>query len=129
MAVGRNIAVLLALGVGLAIGVVAEKAVLAQNPAPGYYLAEIKVNDPDAIKPYREGVGATVEKYGGRFIIRCGKVEPLEGNAPNGTVVAIAFKSLADAQRWYNSPEYKAIIEIRHKAATGRAFLVEGLSN
>jgi uncharacterized protein (DUF1330 family) len=109
--------------------VAAEKAVQAQNPPPGYYIGEIKVNDPDAMKPYREGVAATVEKYGGKFIVRGGKVDPVEGSPPNGVVAIIAFRSLADAKRWYESPEYRAIIDVRHKAATSRVFLVEGLPN
>ena len=87
------------------------------------------MHDPDAMKPYREGVTATVKQYGGRFLVRGSKIETVEGNAPDGVVAVFEFKSLADAHRWHDSPEYQAIIGARHKAAVSRVFLVEGLPN
>jgi uncharacterized protein (DUF1330 family) len=125
----RSTALALTLGIGVVVGVTVEKSVQAQNPPPAYYVAEVKVNDPEAMKPYREGVGATVKQYGGRYIVRGTKIEAVEGTPPDGVVAILEFKSIADAHRWHNSPEYQAIVGIRHKAATTRLFLVEGLPN
>jgi uncharacterized protein (DUF1330 family) len=125
----RSAALAFVLGIGLTMGIAVEKVVQAQNAPPVYYVAEVKVNDPDAMKPYREGVAATVKQYGGRFIVRGNKIEAVEGKAPDGVVAILEFKSLADAHRWHDSPEYQAIVGARHKAATSRVFLVEGLPN
>lgn len=127
MGLNRYAALPAMMAIGIAVGIVTEKSVNAQNPPPAYYVAEHVVSDPEAFKPYAERVPATIEKYGGRFIARGGKVDTLEGDAPKGRVVLIAFKSLADARRWYESPEYREIIDIRHRAAKSRIFVVEGL--
>ena len=129
MKMGRGVTLTLTLGIGVAAGITADRAVQAQNPPPAYYINETKVNDPEAIKPYLEAVRGIVEQYGGRYIVRGGKAETLEGSAINGNIIVIAFKSLVDAQKWYRSPEYQAIVGFRHKAATSRNFIVEGLPN
>jgi uncharacterized protein (DUF1330 family) len=64
---------------------------------------------------------------GGRgTAVRGGKTEALEGEPPK-RIIVIAFKSMADAQRWYASPEYSAIRPIRQRTAKARGFIVEGL--
>ena len=125
--IGRGVA--LTLGIGVAAGITLDRAVQAQNPPPAYYINETKVNDPETIKPYLEAVRGIVEKYGGRYLARGGKAESLEGSPLNGNIIVIAFKSVEDAQKWYRSPEYQAIVGFRHKAATSRNFIVEGLPN
>ena len=125
----RLVVLVFTLVFGVTLSVAIEKTVKAQNPPAAYYVAEVKVHDPDAMKPYREGVAATVKQYGGRFLVRGSKIEAVEGNVPDGVVAVLEFKSLADAHRWHDSPEYQAIIGVRHKAATSRVFLVEGLPN
>jgi uncharacterized protein (DUF1330 family) len=125
--IGRSAVLATTLAAGVVVGIAIEKTVRAENSPPGYVVAEAKVNDPDGMKPYREGVGATVKQYGGRFIVRGNKIEGVEGNAPDGVVAILEFKSLADAHHWHDSPEYQAIIGIRHKAAMSRVFFVEGV--
>src|SRR5215470_7587110 len=44
-----------------------------------YVVVDIEVTDPVAFEEYRKGVPATVAKYGGRYIVRGGKSETLEG--------------------------------------------------
>ena len=127
MAISRKVALVCVLGFGVMLGIGIEKAGRAEGPPPAFFVAEVKVHDPEAMKPYREGVGATVTKYGGRYIVRGNKIEAVEGTAPDGLVAIITFKSVADAHRWHDSPEYQAIVDARHKAATSRVYLVEGL--
>jgi len=67
-----------------------------------------------------------VEKYGGRFIVRGGEAEVLEGDWQPGRLVVIEFPDLETARRFYSSPEYQAIIGFRHRAARSRMVLVEG---
>jgi len=94
--------------------------------AKGYMIAHVEVHDPEAYKEYAEKVPATVLPYGGKFLVRGGRIEPLEGDAPPGRTVVTEFPSLAHARDWYHSDAYQALIPLRHAAAVTRNFLVEG---
>jgi uncharacterized protein (DUF1330 family) len=91
-----------------------------------YVIGEIEVTDQGSYDEYRKQVPATVEKYGGRFIVRGGKVEPLEGGWSPKRMVALEFPSLDQAQKWYRSSEYAPLIKLRQKASRGKLILVEG---
>ena len=91
-----------------------------------YVIGDIDVTDPAVYDDYRKQVLATVTKYGGRFIMRGGKVEPLEGGWTPKRIVALEFPTLEQAQKWYRSPEYAPLIVLRQKAARGKLILVEG---
>ena len=91
-----------------------------------YMIAEIDVKDPQAYEAYRTQVPATLEKYGGRYIVRGGVAEALEGET-SGRLVVVEFESVAALKRWYDSPEYAAIKGLRHAASEGRVIAVEGL--
>jgi uncharacterized protein (DUF1330 family) len=115
---------------GVLIGGMAVQGLRAQTPAarplPAFYISELEVHDPEGLKPYGARVASTLEPFGGRFLVRAGTVAPLEGEAPKGRIVVIAFESTAQAHAWYDSPAYQDIKPIRHKAATSRSFLVQG---
>jgi uncharacterized protein (DUF1330 family) len=66
--------------------------------------------------------------YSGRYVVRGGTVAPLEGDAPKGRIVMIAFDSMQQAQDWYNSSEYNEIMSIRHRSASSRVYIVEGIA-
>jgi len=91
-----------------------------------YVIGEIEVTDPALYEEYRGQVMAVVTKYGGKFIVRGGKVETLEGGWAPRRFVALEFPSMAQAQKWYRSPEYAPLIELRKKASRGKLILVEG---
>jgi uncharacterized protein (DUF1330 family) len=91
-----------------------------------YVIGEIDVTDPATYDDYRKQVGATVEKFGGRFVVRGGSVQTLEGAWAPKRIVVLEFPSMAQAQKWYRSPEYAPLIKLRQKAARGRLILVEG---
>jgi uncharacterized protein (DUF1330 family) len=91
-----------------------------------YVIGEIEVTDPAAYEDYRKQVLAVVQKYGGRFIVRGGKIEPKEGGWKPSRMVVLEFPSLAQAQNWYDSPEYAPLIKLRQKASKGRLIIVEG---
>ncbi len=74
-----------------------------------YYIAEFEPTVPGAIQPYSASVESTFRPFGGRFIVRGGGVELLEGMPPSGRLVIIAFDSVDQARAWYNSPAYEAI--------------------
>jgi len=94
--------------------------------AKGYMIGQIDVHDPEAYAKYTAQTPGTVAKFGGKFIVRAGQWESLEGAEPGPRVVMIEFPSYEKARDWYNSVEYQAIVGLRQAASTGSAFIVEG---
>jgi uncharacterized protein (DUF1330 family) len=76
-----------------------------------YVLVNVEVNDPEAYREYTAQTPGTVEQYGGRFIVRGGAAEVIEGSFTPKRVVVIEFPSLEQAKAWYHSPEYQAMVE------------------
>jgi uncharacterized protein (DUF1330 family) len=93
---------------------------------PAYLIAEIEVTDPAGYDAYRQLVPATVQQYGGRFVVRGGATETLEGDWQPKRVVVLEFPSLEQAKRWYNSEAYRGPKALRFKAAKSKVILVEG---
>jgi uncharacterized protein (DUF1330 family) len=93
---------------------------------PAYILAEIQVTDEAAYEPYRPLASASIARFGGRFLVRGGKADLLEGMPAPERVVVIEFPDADTARRWYDSEEYQAALKIRQAASRGRMILVEG---
>jgi uncharacterized protein (DUF1330 family) len=123
-----NHKIVLATLAGAALGVIGTVSIHArQAKAPaGYVIAEVDVHDPATFQEYSKQAPGTVAKYNGHYVIRGGKTKALEGDAPKRFVV-IAFDSVEKAEAWEDSPEYSAIKPIRHKSATSRVFIAEGV--
>ena len=91
-----------------------------------YVIADIQVTDTAAYEPYRPLAAASIARFGGRFIVRGGKVDLLEGEPEPERIVVIEFPDADTARRWYRSEEYQSALKIRQSASQGRIFLVEG---
>ena len=91
-----------------------------------YVIADVNVTDPKAYDEYRKMVPATIEKYGGRFLVRGGAFEVKEGGWNPSRVVVLEFPSMEQARKWYHSPEYAPALALRLKAANAKLILVEG---
>ena len=92
-----------------------------------YFVVEIEITNMDAMKPYRDAVGATLTPYGGRFLTRGGASELIEGGPAPKRIVIVEFPDAAACKRWYNSPEYQQILPNRLANSASRAFIVEGV--
>ena len=93
---------------------------------PAYLICDIDVHDPEAYREYVARVPGTLEPFGGRFIVRGGEYESLEGDWRPRRLVVIEFPSVDHAKRWYTSPDYVAAMQIRRSAADGSIVLAEG---
>jgi len=91
-----------------------------------YVIAEVNVTDPALYEDYKKLVPATVEKYGGRFAVRGGKVDSKEGGWNPARIVVLEFPSMEKARAWYASPEYAPALALRLKAGNAKLILVEG---
>jgi uncharacterized protein (DUF1330 family) len=125
-----NLKLTLAVLAGVVIGVAGALAIHAQQvkTVPGYIIAEVEVTDPTALKEYVARGPQIMASYGGHYVVRGGKAEALEGEAPKGSIVVIGFDSVEKARAWYDSPEYKAIRPLRQNATRSRLLLVEGVA-
>ena len=93
---------------------------------PAYIIAEVEVTNPAGYEAYRPLAGASIAQYGGKFVVRGGRAELVEGTQEPARMVVIEFADTAAAKRWYNSPEYQEALKIRLANSTGRVLLVEG---
>jgi uncharacterized protein (DUF1330 family) len=119
----------LAVLAGIALGAGGVTAIKAQQakPAPGYVVAEVEVNDAAAFQKYAAAVPGTLAPFNARYVIRAGKITPVEGDAPKQRFIVIAFDSVEKALAWEDSPAYEAIKPIRHASAKSRIFIAEGV--
>jgi uncharacterized protein (DUF1330 family) len=93
---------------------------------PAYFVVELDTTNPAGMEAYRAAVPATLAQYGGRFLVRGGASELVEGSPEPKRIVILEFADAAAVKRWYNSPEYQKILPDRLANSTSRAFIVEG---
>ena len=75
---------------------------------------------------YRRRVQATLDLFGGRFLVRGGPVEVREGDWKPERLVVLQFPSIQQARDWYDSPEYEEIRGLRTQNSETDFVLVEG---
>lgn len=93
----------------------------------GYLVAEIEIADAATYSKYRAEVPSVIARHGGRYLVRGGTTEALEGDGAIGRVVVLEFRDLAAARAFYFSEDYQQILPLRLAASKGRAFLVDGV--
>jgi len=125
----------LAVLAGISIGLVAAFTIHAQQvkAPPAYVIAEVepdptKAPDPAAARKYAEEAPKSIAAFDGQYVIRGGKIQSVEGEAPKGYIVVIAFDSLEKARGWYYSPAYEAVKPIRQNSTKSRILIIEGVA-
>lgn len=91
------------------------------------HLTDPPANLPEEVLAYMESVQATLDPFGGRFLVHGGPVEIREGTWP-GALVLIEFPDLTAARGWYESDAYSALKPLRTRNVPGDAILVEGVA-
>ena len=92
-----------------------------------YVVVDMNVTDPEKYRGYVALAGPSVEAGGGRFIVRGGATEVLEGDRVPNRVIILEFPDMEAARRWYDSPDYAEARAAREGAATGSFIAVEGV--
>ena len=93
--------------------------------AKGYWIAHGQVHDPVKYDIYRAANAAPLAEYGGRFLVRGGARETMEGEAKPRTVV-IEFPSYQAALDCYNSEGYQAALKLREGISSSDLVIAEG---
>ena len=91
-----------------------------------YLIAEIEVQNADAYAEYTAQTPGLVARHGGKFIIRGGAATPLEGEWA-GRLAVMEFPDRTTLESFWNDPDYRKIVGIRHKNSTGRLVAVDGV--
>jgi len=92
-----------------------------------YSIVQIEVTDPATYEAYRKEVMPTIAAFGGKFLVRGGKMTKLEGDWPFSRTVVIEFPSREAAEGWYHSPAYQKLLPLRLKASRGNFIIVDGV--
>ena len=93
-----------------------------------YLFANVDVTDAAGYERYRQQVSATIEAYGGRYLVRGGATEVREGDWAPKRMVILEFGDMAQLKAWYQSPEYRPLLELRGRTANSTLVSVEGVA-
>ena len=93
----------------------------------GYVILNNGITDQAVFAEFREGIAATVEAHGGKYLVRGGVTEAIEGDWIPDRMVVVEFDSVEQARTWLNSPEYARLKEIRMRSATASVIIAEGV--
>ena len=91
-----------------------------------YVIANVDVQDAALFEEYRRQVPETIARHGGKYLVRGGPHQTLEGAWRPSRLVVLEFPSLEQARRWYDSEDYRAPKALRMKCALTDVVLVEG---
>jgi uncharacterized protein (DUF1330 family) len=91
-----------------------------------YIIADVNVQNAEEFEAYRKLVPATLTPYGGRFIIRGGKIEALEGDWTPKRIVALEFPDFNKAKDWWASQEYLEPKKMRQRASLTNLLVIDG---
>jgi uncharacterized protein (DUF1330 family) len=94
---------------------------------PAFVLVQIDVRDPVAYERYKALAGPTVAAHGGRYLVRGGRTEIMEGSWQPRRLVILEFPDAARAKAWWSSPEYSEAKDIRHSCSATEMLLAEGI--
>jgi uncharacterized protein (DUF1330 family) len=123
-------AVILAALIGAGVGAGAVTGIKAQNKPRAYIVIEVEVTgDRETyMHDYVAHVQATLDLFGGRFLVRGGKTVATEGDPPKGRIAIVVFDSFEKAQAFRNSPEYLKIYPVPERFTQSRQYIVEGVA-
>jgi uncharacterized protein (DUF1330 family) len=91
-----------------------------------YAVVQETIHDEEMFGRYRAKVLATLEPFGGTFVVRGGRFTVLEGEAPYERLVVLEFPSRKAAEDWYASPAYQDVLPLRLKSSTSSFVLIDG---
>lgn len=90
-------------------------------------IAMVQVNDPETYKKYTAKTPEIIHKYGGRFLVRGGQVDTIEGNPFGQRLVILEFPSRQAIHNFYHSAEYQAILTYRQQSSTATFIVADAV--
>jgi uncharacterized protein (DUF1330 family) len=96
--------------------------------AKSYIISDVAFRDEHAVAAYRELAATSIAHYGGRYIVRGGRIIVLEGKWHPTILIVVEFPSRAVAEEWYRSPEYAKALAYRDAALDRNLIMVDGVA-
>ena len=93
----------------------------------GFVIIDVEITDAERYGEFMEKVTATVEAYGGKFVVRGGTFDVIEGDWTPNRLALLEFATVEDSRAWLDSPEYNALNEIRTSSSNINMVVVEGV--
>jgi uncharacterized protein (DUF1330 family) len=90
-------------------------------------ISEVDILDHEAIDTYRRLAAASIGRYGGRYLVRGGSSELVEGQPSPKNLIIVEFPTMEIAKEWYRSPEYAEALKVRERALDRRLVFVQGV--
>ena len=94
---------------------------------PAYVIVDVKINNHEDYEEYKKLTPASITAYDGKFIVRGGKTETLEGDWDPERIVVLEFPTVERAKEWWASEMYAPAKQIRQRTASTQMIVVEGL--
>jgi uncharacterized protein (DUF1330 family) len=95
---------------------------------PAYVISEVEILDETAADRYRALAAASIDQYGGRYLVRGATPDAVEGDVPpRRRLVIVEFPDMDVARQWYASESYTQALAHRDRALTRRLLFVDGL--
>jgi uncharacterized protein (DUF1330 family) len=91
-----------------------------------YVISEAEILDEDLANAYRRLAAESIAEFGGRYLVRGGERQLIEGSPPPQVLVIVEFPSMNIAKQWYASPAYAEALKLRANALVRRLIFVEG---
>jgi len=92
-----------------------------------YAVFDITVHDPVRYEEYKKLAPPAIAAYGGKYLVRGGQLDVLEGDWNPSRIVVLEFPTAEQAKAWIDSPEYREARALRHATATTNAILIQGV--
>jgi len=92
-----------------------------------YVISDIEIRDPVLIAEYRALAQDSIALYGGRYLVRGGAIDAVEGGWNPKMIVIVEFPDMERARAWYHSPDYAAALKVRRHALDRRLIFVDGV--
>jgi uncharacterized protein (DUF1330 family) len=93
---------------------------------PAYVIVDVKITDPKSYEAYKQMTPGSLAPFGGRFVVRGGATQVLEGSWQPNRLVVLEFDSVERAREWWASEEYKDAKALRQRSAHTNMVVVEG---
>jgi uncharacterized protein (DUF1330 family) len=92
-----------------------------------FVIVEVEILDKERYETYKQMVPPSLAAYGGRFLVRGGTVETLEGEWSPKRLVILEFPSVEQARAWWGSAEYADAKSLRQATARTQMILADGI--
>jgi len=92
-----------------------------------FMIVDVDIKDMDIYRKYMEQVKPLIEKFGGKYLVRGGELDVLEGSWSPTRIVLVEFKDIDTIRAFFDSPEYEPLKQIRRSCSTIDVTAVEGM--